>query len=102
MGDPPLVPQRPAQMVDVALEGLGGGPRWVAAPQRIDQLVRRDDAVRPTEKGDEKRSELWRKINNTLINADLERPENAELDRLPHSCPSSQVNQSVRTNVNHF
>jgi hypothetical protein len=88
------VAELPAEPGDVPLHVLRRGGRRLLAPQLVHERVDRDDRAAVQEQDGQQRTGLARgKLEQLAVPADLERPEDPELERLAHR-RSTGVNRS--------
>ena len=88
-GEPNRVrPQRPAQPGHVVLHGVSRRTRKIAAPQRLDQRVRRDDPTRSQGKACHECLPLGaRHVHRLPARDHLERPQEPNLELSHTACP---------------
>jgi hypothetical protein len=77
--------ERLAKPRDVDLQRVAGGSGWVVGPQLLDQPVARHDAVGLEQQDRQQRPLLGPTEREPVtVRADLERAEDAEVDRSPN------------------
>lgn len=82
-GQHEAVAQRPTQCGDVGLQGLGGGARWLVAPEEIDQCLGRHDSTAVQPEHAEDRTRLGaRYCDRGAVPPGLERSQNPQLHGL--------------------